>query len=152
MLSLLSKLAPWLLASSSPGTTLKSISSSTKITTAPTKWSQPPRDFKSPYDLSAVLHQVYVDLEQPGNTYKAVTPNLRFSYVPPSVDKEKREEGEGKAEGDDEENETLSQDNGEHHHTSNKPVALYLPGLDGYGIAAARNQFDDLSQLLNFGA
>ena len=27
-----------------------------------------------------------------------------------------------------------------------KPVAVYLPGLDGYGISAARNQFDELAE------
>ena len=150
MLSLLNKLVPWLLASSSPSDTKLRSRTTTTTTTSAKKWSRPLQDFKSPYDLSAVLLQVYVDLEQPGNTYKAVTPNLRFSYVPPSMDQEKREKGEDKAEGDDEENETFSQDNTEHHHTSNKPVALYLPGLDGYGIGAARNQFDDLSQTFEF--
>jgi pimeloyl-ACP methyl ester carboxylesterase len=28
---------------------------------------------------------------------------------------------------------------------SQKPIGLYLPGLDGYGISAFRNQFDDLA-------
>ena len=31
-------------------------------------------------------------------------------------------------------------------HGDNKPIALYLPGLDGYGISAASFQFNDLSK------
>jgi len=32
---------------------------------------------------------------------------------------------------------------------SSKPTALFLPGLDGYGISAATTQFDDLSAAFN---
>lgn len=33
---------------------------------------------------------------------------------------------------------------------SDKPLAVYLPGLDGYGISAARNQFDSLAETFDF--
>jgi hypothetical protein len=31
-----------------------------------------------------------------------------------------------------------------------KPIAVYLPGLDGYGISAATFQFEDLSRTFDF--
>jgi pimeloyl-ACP methyl ester carboxylesterase len=88
---------------------------------------------RTPSDLSRNFFRVYQDLEKPGPIFEQVTPTLRFSYVTPTIDGESTwstivdvpEELKPSA--------------------SQKPIGVYLPGLDGYGISAFRNQFDDLA-------
>jgi pimeloyl-ACP methyl ester carboxylesterase len=90
---------------------------------------------QTPSDLSRDFFSVYQDLGQPGPIFKQVTPTLRFSYVTPTINGKSTwstivdvpEELKPSAAG------------------TKKPIGLYLPGLDGYGISAFRNQFDDLA-------
>jgi pimeloyl-ACP methyl ester carboxylesterase len=129
------KLIPFLLASSldtntkSPprphdDTTPVAVTTVRKVTTP-----------RTPSDLSRDFFQVFEDLERTGPIFKQVTPTLRFSYVTPTIDGESTwstivdvpEELKPSATG------------------TKKPIGLYLPGLDGYGISAWRNQFDDLA-------
>jgi pimeloyl-ACP methyl ester carboxylesterase len=126
------KLVPFLLASSLDTSTKSpprphddTTPVAAAITTAP----------QTPTDLSNDFFRMYKDLEKPGPIFKEVAPTLRFSYVTPTIDGESTwstivdvpEELKPSATG------------------TKKPIALYLPGLDGYGISAFRNQFDDLA-------
>jgi pimeloyl-ACP methyl ester carboxylesterase len=134
------KLIPFLLASSldtntkSPrrpndDTTPKAVSTVKTLTTP-----------RTPSDLSRNFFEVFQDLERPGPIFKQVTPTLRFSYVTPTIDGESTwstivdvpEEVKPNATG------------------TKKPIALYVPGLDGFGISAFRNQFDDLADNFEF--
>ncbi len=36
------------------------------------------------------------------------------------------------------------------HNNNNRPLVLYLPGLDGYGVSAYTNQFEDLRRAFDF--
>lgn len=99
------------------------------VTTSSTDW-------RTPHDMIASLRQVYVDLAEPGLRNKLITPNFFFSYVsPPTANGSKPSGGQDPLEND---------------NIQSKPIALYLPGLDGYGISAARNQFDDLAKVFEF--
>lgn len=123
------KLIPFLLASSLDTKTLSKPrphdDTSKAIATLP----------RTPSDLSRDFFRTYQDLERPGPIFKQVSPTLRFSYVTPTIDGESTwstivdvpEELKPSATG------------------SKKPIGVYLPGLDGYGISAFRNQFDDLA-------
>ncbi|GAX28561.1 hypothetical protein FisN_1Hh649 [Fistulifera solaris] len=78
-------------------------------------------------DLVDSFQQVYRDLERPSALSTEITPTLRFDYIaPPSSDGQ-------------DSSHLNSLDN------SNEPLAVYLPGLDGYGISAV-SQFDDLAR------
>jgi pimeloyl-ACP methyl ester carboxylesterase len=86
---------------------------------------------QSPQDLLATLQQTYVDLQTAGPLHRNVTETLRFSFVPPLY-----ENGIAHTETSEE--------------ISPKPIALYIPGLDGYGISASTHQFSDLSNIFEF--
>jgi pimeloyl-ACP methyl ester carboxylesterase len=126
------KLIPFLLASSLDTKTVSpprlhdhTTPTAVAITTTP----------DTPSDLSRDFFRVFQDLERPGPIFKQATPTLRFSYVTPTIDGESTwstivdvpEELKPSASG------------------TKKPIGLYLPGLEGYGISAFRNQFDDLA-------
>jgi pimeloyl-ACP methyl ester carboxylesterase/1-acyl-sn-glycerol-3-phosphate acyltransferase len=87
------------------------------LKTIPTPTAWPP---KTPLEMSEALRKVYTDLEQPGMRHKQATPTLRFSHVPSPRAAAAAEKA--------------------------KPLALYLPGLDGYGISASTHQFPDLAK------
>ena len=82
-----------------------------------------------PQDLASSFRKVYHDLAVPGQECFQASPTIRFdkvvSYVRVS-------------------NETTTTER------DNRPVAVYLPGLDGYGISAATHQFHDLSTTFQF--
>lgn len=81
-------------------------------------------------DLVDSFQQVYRDLERPSALSTDITPTLRFDYVPPPS-----------ADGTTTWRDPLNV----HIDNSSKPLAIYLPGLDGYGISAV-SQFDDLAR------
>jgi pimeloyl-ACP methyl ester carboxylesterase len=133
----LASTAFWLV-SSSTSTRLKSPLGATTTTTdaAP----------QTPQDLFLAFRQLYVDLEQPGPRCREPVPTLRFSYVTPPIDgmstwRQSAAASSGVSSAN-EDDLTVA--------TKDKPLAVYLPGLDGYGISAARNQFDDLASTFEF--
>ena len=83
-----------------------------------------------------------MDLERPGPRFRDVSPTLRFSYVPPP-----HEDGTSAWRQIHSHQQQQQQQQQQQHTESDttKPIAIYLPGLDGYGISAARDQFDDLA-------
>jgi len=98
--------------------------------------------------LLQAMRQVYQDLERPGPIYQEVTATLRFSYVPPPIHEQ------GNADGTTTTKSTWrnvrnaqprSVNESSSGEISNKPLAVYIPGLDGYGISACLNQFDELA-------
>ena len=91
----------------------------------------------SPYNLSDWLNQIYVDLEQPGLYNRYVTPSLRFSVVTPPT-------RNGTSTWMDPH--SYYQDDKDTTANTEKPLAVFLPGLDGYGLSAARHQYDDLAR------
>jgi pimeloyl-ACP methyl ester carboxylesterase len=74
---------------------------------------------RRPSDATREFQKLYDDLGRgaASDRYVQATPTLRFMHVSAPTS-------------------TAGQ----------KPLAFYLPGLDGYGISAATNQFDDLSR------
>jgi len=98
----------------------------------------PPRKAK---DLTENFKDVYRVLEQPGPIYKEKDKTLRFSYVtPPTANGTSTWRDAASCIGVDD------NDNLVGHGDPDKPIALYLPGLDGYGISAFNHQFDDLAR------
>lgn len=91
---------------------------------------------QSPSDLAGNFRQVYNDLGAPGAIYRQVSDTLRFSYVSPPFN------------GSSTWKEASLEDH--LHPDSTKPLAIYLPGLDGYGISAQQYQFDDLARTFEF--
>lgn len=82
-------------------------------------------------DLVDSFQQVYRDLEKPSALSTDISPTLRFDYVPPPSE-------DGTKTWRDTVNVQIDKN-------SSKPLAIYLPGLDGYGISAVA-QFDDLAR------
>ena len=117
---------------------------STTTTTSPSKpsvTSTAAWEPQTPHDLAQAFRQLYVELERPGPRRFDVSPTLRFSYVPPpqngtSVWRERRV--------------PIMIDHDDELQAQKKPLAVYLPGLDGYGVSAARHQFDDLAATFEF--
>ena len=93
---------------------------------------------QTPSDLNRAFQQLYDDLERPTPySYNTTSSTLRFSFVSPPTN-------QGTSTW------RLQDDGIPDECTPNadpkKPLAVYLPGLDGYGISAATNQFDALSK------
>jgi len=126
------KAVPFLLAAS-----LDTVSKSTPTKRTTTKNSPP----SSIGDLSKGFFEVYKDLERPGPISDQVTPTLRFSYVTPTV--HGASTWRTMMVDDDVPAESKPGQN-------NKPIAIMLPGLDGYGISASSNQYDDLADNFEF--
>lgn len=95
---------------------------------------------QTPRDLYEAFRQLYVDLERPGPRFRDATPTLRFSYVPPPL-----VNGTTTTTTWREPNAAALLPQDDELVAEGKPLAVYLPGLDGYGISAARNQFNDLA-------
>ena len=91
---------------------------------------------QTPTDLTNSFLQLYRDLERPGPISRHVSPTLRFSYVTPPID---GVNSTWRTVKEDDLDPSLRPD-------ASKPLAIYLPGLDGYGISAAPHQFDDLAK------
>jgi pimeloyl-ACP methyl ester carboxylesterase len=85
---------------------------------------------------------VYEDLEQPGAIHRQVTPTLRLSYVTPPIN--------GTTTWNDPDLQQQELLPPELQPDESKPVAVYIPGLDGYGLSAHRHQFDDLANNFEF--
>jgi pimeloyl-ACP methyl ester carboxylesterase len=102
---------------------------------------------KTTTDLATNFRKLFSDLGEKGAVYHRVSPTIKFVYVttPPTP---------GTAWSDDDvilsdanmmQAGTNMFENVAGKHETLKPIALYLPGLDGFGISASSNQFDDLS-------
>jgi pimeloyl-ACP methyl ester carboxylesterase len=102
---------------------------------------------KSVQDISGDFRELYSILGEKAPVYQQATPTIRFNFVtPPPKDKRWRDEdvmySDSELMADD--METLFV-NVAAQHGEDKPIVLYLPGLDGFGISADL-QFDDLSR------
>jgi pimeloyl-ACP methyl ester carboxylesterase len=86
---------------------------------------------RQPQDLLASLQQTYTDLHTAGPVHRNATETLRFSFVPPLYKNSSAHTA------------ALAE-------IAPKPIALYIPGLDGYGISASTHQFSDLSNIFEF--
>jgi pimeloyl-ACP methyl ester carboxylesterase len=110
----------------------------------------------NPTDLSQQFRQLYRDLEEPGPISRLVAPTLRFSFVsPPKLNissdgrnqttttttwRNSYKKNDDAVGGDDDTKMAMDQPN-----SGKGIIAVYLPGLDGYGVSAALNQFDDMA-------
>jgi pimeloyl-ACP methyl ester carboxylesterase len=112
-----------------------------------------PNVMRSPNDLTRAFRDFYTDLERPALRSVQASPTLRFSYVSPPAHNNIRSKTwqSNTAHVDAEIPLTTTEESTVQDHplkpdsSSKKPVALYLPGLDGYGISAAMHQFGDLA-------
>jgi pimeloyl-ACP methyl ester carboxylesterase/1-acyl-sn-glycerol-3-phosphate acyltransferase len=102
----------------------------------------PPWPPQSPSDLTSIFAQEYTDLERPGSICRHVSPTIRFSYVSPPVN--------GTSTWRQQPQQDASESSATARNDGNKPLALYVPGLDGYGISAHQYQFDDLAHSFHF--
>ncbi|CAB9515470.1 expressed unknown protein [Seminavis robusta] len=90
-------------------------------------------------EIRSSMDQMYQDLvDNPGNRTQQISPTLQFSYVSPPINGQSTWRGSSSRHG-----ETTDADNNDS--DNNKPIAIYLPGLDGTGITAFTHQFDDLA-------
>lgn len=156
---MLAKLVPILLASSSPIRTATTTvtTTTTTATTIPTPVATA-ATISTPNSLKEIRHgmdQMYLDLvDDPGHIIKELSPTLRFAYVSPPINgtstwrKSATFVNVNATIGDDDH----LQRHLESLHTemeinkkNKKPIAIYLPGLDGTGISAFNHQFDDLA-------
>jgi len=113
----------------------------------------------SPATTEQVAHDsrsVYTLLREKGPIVREYSPTVRFTYVtPPSspdadwsdadVIRSDADIAEKVAENDDDDTSQLFAEVAKKHGPE-KPIAIYLPGLDGYGISAASFQFNDLAR------
>jgi pimeloyl-ACP methyl ester carboxylesterase len=89
-------------------------------------------------EIRSGMDQMYQDLvDCPGNVTKRISPTLQFSYVSPPVD------GISTWRSSSSSSSSVAAESLPS--SSNKPLAIYLPGLDGTGISAFTHQFDDLA-------
>ena len=103
---------------------------------APNSVQQIDSDFKS----------LYTVLGDQGAVYKQMSPTIKFSHVtPPKEDQDWKDVLNDDAHIMDSTNDNIFQEIAKKH-GSEKPIALYLPGLDGFGISAATWQFNDLAR------
>lgn len=98
---------------------------------------------QKPMDLTDHFRQEYQVLDDPAPLHRQVTPTLRFSYVSPHINGTSTWRNKN----NNEQQQLLLADNYSSllHPDPNKLIAIYLPGLDGYGISAHHFQFDDLA-------
>lgn len=121
------------------------------------KAAQLPNDQYSPettVQISQDFRSIYTTLREKGPVFKDYSSTVKFSFVtPPSQCKESQLDWS-----DDEvlmsDIDIMSKANSSNsiftevskRHGYDKPIAIYLPGLDGFGISAASFQFNDLSK------
>ena len=114
-------------------------------TTTPNNRGYSPRSVK---EMATDFRELYAVLGTKAPVYQQATPTIRFNFVTPPP--------KGLDWRDDEvfysdlelmtTDPTLLFTNVAGQHSGDKPIALYLPGLDGFGISAAPWQFTDLSR------
>ena len=111
-------------------------------TRSPPPVPQQPDLASSPTSLKEIgqgMDQMYSDLVDnlAGSVTRQVSPTMTFSFVsPPSTN------GTSTWRASSSKEESNSSNNNK---SSNKPIVIYLPGLDGTGISAFTHQFDDLA-------
>ena len=172
----LARFVPFLLATrapTSPTTVISTTTTTTARTFAPQEIAGGDAiesSLRTPTDLTASFSQLYRELERPGAVHVNVTSTLRFSLVTPplllvstttttkaaaatkttNTTKTTTRESFKKSTWRQDDSFLTSQQLDEmwRHdpRTQGKPIALYIPGLDGYGISAAQHQFDDLAE------
>lgn len=102
---------------------------------------------KSVQEISGDFRALYSILGEKAPVYQQATPTIRFNFVtPPPEDQRWQDEVVLYSDAGlmtDDINALFT--NVAARHGDNKPIALYLPGLDGFGISATQ-QFDDLSR------
>lgn len=95
-------------------------------------------------EVSGDLRSLYSILGEQASVYKQFSPTIRISHVtPPQEDEDWKDilnADAGIMEKDDIFAEVANK------HGAEKPIALYLPGLDGFGISAATWQFNDMAR------
>lgn len=107
---------------------------------------------KSVQDLSNEFRKLYDVLGESAPVYVQATPTIRFNFVtPPEQGQSWRDDEVFYADQDLVTNDTSSVPGDlfldvASRYGDDKPIALYLPGLDGFGVSAAIHQFDDLSR------
>ena len=108
--------------------------------------------FNSIRDGTTAFRDLYETLGDRPPVYKQASPTIKFSYVTPPANQEEdwRDDHVFYADSylmnsttDANDNDIISKIS--HNYGTDKPIAVYLPGLDGYGISAAPWQFNDLS-------
>ena len=121
---------------------------------------QPPSSKSSVQDLSNDFRKLYDILGEGAPVYQQASPTIRFNFVtPPGQGQSWQDDGVLYA---DKDLMTKKDDNNDNNndsrasmalfeivakkHGDHKPIALYLPGLDGFGVSAATWQFDDLAR------
>ena len=112
---------------------------------------------KTTTDIATSFRNLYQDLGEKAPIYKQISPTIKFSFVtPPSFERAHQHWSEDDVIYSDAHlleshpphnaNTTICYEQIANKHGRDKPIAIYLPGLDGFGISAARWQFDDLSR------
>ena len=120
---------------------------------------QPPSSKSSVQDLSSDFRKLYDILGEGAPVYQQASPTIRFNFVTPpepgqswqddvvlNSDKDLMTEKDNNNNNDDSSDSLAMFETVAKKHGDRKPIALYLPGLDGFGISAATWQFDDLAR------
>ncbi|KAL3944286.1 MAG: hypothetical protein SGBAC_001631 [Bacillariaceae sp.] len=115
-----------------------------KVTTVMLAASSPP----SINEVGKDFRNLYSILGEQASVYQQLSPTLRISHVtPPQENQDWTDvlnlDAELMMNAENEDNLFWEVAN---KHGSDKPLALYLPGLDGFGISAATWQFNDLAK------
>ncbi|KAG7353590.1 lysophospholipase [Nitzschia inconspicua] len=106
---------------------------------------------ESTVDMARGFRSIYQLLGEKAPVFQRYSPTIKFSYVNPP-----QQEGDNwlddqvmMADADlmtrNEDNKTIFEQVAECNGNAEKPIALYLPGLDGYGISAVA-QYNDLAK------
>jgi pimeloyl-ACP methyl ester carboxylesterase len=102
---------------------------------------------KSLKEIKHGMNQIYQDLvDTPGNFSKQVTPTIRFSHVTPPLNGKSTWRASSSMEDEEVIQHYYDYDPSKFGEEQGKPIAIYLPGLDGTGISAFTHQFDDMAQ------
>lgn len=105
---------------------------------------------KSVQDISQSFRELYTVLGEKAPVFRQESPTIRFSYVTPPSEGQKWDD-ENVLYSDATLLDSLKDEDltiferVAKTHGSKKPLAIYLPGLDGFGVSAATWQFNDLS-------
>jgi pimeloyl-ACP methyl ester carboxylesterase len=120
-------------------TIMLAASSSSPSSYKPETTVQMAQDFRSIYDT----------LGNKGPIYKQYSPTIKFTYVnPPLTEEDQNWSDEDVMMSDTDimnNTNTMFTEVANRHNNYEKPIAVYLPGLDGFGISAVA-QFNDLSR------
>ena len=147
--------APYLLSFIYPRPVLiqrKSICSQSKRTAALSAQQSTNNDQYSPdstEQISQDFRSVYTTLREKGPVFKKYSPTVKFTFVTPPLSECVNWNDVLMSDADimtKTSNSSIFTEVTNRHGNNNKPIAIYLPGLDGFGISAASNQFNDLSK------